>query len=1129
MTPAEGVSKTGLPGRLKIWATALCMRAKVIHFLLTRPLLAALAVAWTGASARAADETAFFESRIRPLLAEHCYECHSTEKKQKAGLVLDSKAGWEKGGDSGPPIVPGKPGESLLLRAVHWSDKDLRMPPEKAGGKLTDAQIADLEAWIKDGAFDPRANSAAVPAKKNWEEIFAERKRWWSLQPLRAVELPAVADAEWSGNAVDRRLRARMEADGVTPSTRADAQTLIRRATLVLTGLPPTAAEVEAFVEASQHDAAGAYAALVERLLAAPQFGERFARHWLDVVRFTETHGNEWNYDVAYAWRYRDYVIRAFNEDLPYDQFVREQIAGDLLTQPRWNAAGHFNESAIGTAFYRFGEVNHDSCVLFGAIGYDIADNQVDTLTKAFQATTVACARCHDHKLDAISTKDYHALLAILRSTRLVQHTLDSPDVNHDAMAALQALKPALRSELAAIWRTEAGALDASKLRVLAAATKGKAPDIDSPLHAWSVAGKPDSPEVAEAWTQLAAEQAREAAEHAEFNRTKFTTLADFRHGIPDGWHAGGMGLREGSSPSGDFAVAGEGNTALKALLPAGVFTFALSDRLNGALRSPTLARMHAKVSFEVVGGRFSLTHLVFNNCQLNYAHQHSLHQDAWSWVTVDFPENTDALHPYAELLTFWDNPKFPDPLGTLGKDTENQRGPWEKYAKNPRTWWGVRRIVLHEGAETPKDELSHLARLFAGATPKSVEEVAARYAAIATDAVEAFAADRATDDDVRWLDWMLQSGILSNQADATPQLAQLIAKYREVENQLPAPTMMPGMADEGPGFAQPVLVHGDYTKPGETVERAYLRALTPAGFSLGAQGSGRGELAQLIASPENPLTARVMVNRVWQWIFGRGIVATPDDFGHLGERPSHPELLDDLAARFIAEGWSVKKLVRALVMSRAFQSASAPTEEARQRDPLNVLLSHYRARRVEAEVIRDSILAVSGRLDAKLYGPSVQPYRETADPDKRLFAGPLDGDGRRSIYLKFQLMEAPRFLSAFNLPGGKVTQGRRDTSNSPAQSLALLNDPFVMAMADVWAGRLVADGRCSIADRVDALFRDALGRAPSNADRENCLAAVRSLAAARGVAEADIVTNRDVWKDAAHMMFNLKEFIFIP
>ena len=1074
-------------------------------------------------------DAVFFESRIRPLLVERCYECHSAGKKQKGGLLLDSRAGWAKGGDSGPAIAPGKPDESLLIKAVRGTDKDLQMPPEKAGGKLTAPQIADLEAWVRRGAFDPRTGTPAVVAKKTWDEIFAERRKWWSLQPLRKTAPPAVDDAGWGTSAVDRFLRDRVTKDGIAPSPVADAATLARRATLVLTGLPPKPDDVEAFVSAAKNDSAGAYAALVERLMASPHFGERFARHWLDVVRFTETHGNEWNYDAAYAWRYRDYVIRAFNDDVPFDQFAREHIAGDLLPGPRRNAAGRFNESAIGTAFYRFGEVNHDSCVQFGVIGYDLVDNQLDTLTKTFQATTVACARCHDHKMDAVSTRDYHALLATLRSSRSVMRTLDSAEVNRDATAAMRELKKDIRGELAAAWRNDARGIDAAKLHALAAAAKDKAPDAGSPLHAWFVACRPDAQNVVETWTTLAAEHAKEQAARTDFNGAKFTTLADFRSGIPAGWFSDGMGLRDAAASGGDFVVAHEGEKAVKALLPAGVFTFALSDRLNGGLRSPTLTRKHAKVSFEVIGNRFSLARLVFNNCQLNYNHQHSIHHDDWSWVTIDFPEKTGAMHPYAELLTFWDNPKFPDPLGTLGKDTENQRSPYADHAKNPRTWWGVRRIVLHDGAATPKPDIAHLSRLFAGASPNSAVEAAVRYAAIADGAVGNFASGRATDDDMRWLDWLVKSGLLSNKAAATPRLAELTAKYREIENALALPTTMPGMADEGDAFAQPVLTRGDFTKPGEAVPRGYVQALTPPGFAMPASGSGRRDIAELIASADNPLTARVIVNRVWQWVFGRGLVASPDDFGHLGDQPSNPELLDHLTAQFIADGWSVKKLVRSLVQSRAFQSAAAPTAGARARDPENRLLSHWTARRAEAEVIRDSLLAVSGRLDARMFGPSVHPFRAKADPEKRLFTGPLDGDGRRSIYLKVQLMEAPHFLSAFNLPGGKVTQGRRESSNTPAQSLALLNDPLVLALADHWAGRLVADGCTSVADRADAMFRAALGRTSDESERARFSANIRSLAAARGVAEPDILANRAVWQDAAHALFNLTEFIFIP
>jgi cytochrome c553 len=1095
-----------------------------------RITILAVGYALAAAAPLAAGETdvAFFEAKVRPLLEQRCLECHGA-KKQKGGLRLDSKSGWTTGGDRGPAVEPGKPEASLLVNAVRYADDDLQMPPS---GKLAAGEIAVFEQWVARGAPDPRVGSAAVPVKQSWPDVFRGRKQWWSLQSVRPVEPPVVDDPAWSHGGVDRFLRARMQRAGVEPAGVAGPRTLIRRASLVLTGLPPSPDEVSAFVAASQADPQGAYEALVERLLAWPHFGERFARHWLDVVRFTETSGNEWNYDVPFAWRYRDYVIRAFNGDVPYDQFVREHIAGDLLPQPRWNGAERFNESVIGTAFYRFGEVNHDSCVTFGVIGYDIADNQVDTLSKAFQATTVACARCHDHKLDAISANDYHALLGIVRSSRSVQHTLDAPEVNRDALAKLRELKPALRSELASVWSNQARMIDAAALTKLL--KKGKTPPAGEPLHAWSSiheTGKPTKRGTADVWAEVATRQAKESAEAVKFNAEHFTPYADFRRGTLAGWTPDGMGLRGGAGASGDFVVAHEGDAAVKALLPAGAYSFALSDKLNGALRSPTLKRSHAKLSFEVVGGRSSLVRLVFNNCQLNYNHQRALHHPDWTWVTIDLPENTEPLHPYAELLTFWDSPKYPDPIATLGKDTANQRHPWSEHAKNPRTWWGIRRVVLHDGAETPQDESTWVSRLFAGAAPTTEAEAAARYVQVAADAVEAFAHNRATDDDVRWLDWLLKTGLLSNKAAASPRLADLTAQYRELElHRLALPRTMPGLADEGDGFAQPLLARGDYTKPGAAVPHRYLEVLSSSpGAAFTGHGSGRRELAELVASANNPLTARVMVNRVWQWVFGNGLVRTPDDFGHVGELPSHPELLDRLAADFVAEGWSVKQLVRTLVTSRAFQSASAPVSVAREQDPQNLLLSHFAARRAEAEVIRDCLLAVSGRLDGRLYGPSVHPYREQEDSTKRLFVGPLDGDGRRSIYLKVQLMEAPRFLSAFNLPGGKVTQGRRDATNVPAQSLALLNDPFVLAMAQAWAERLVRDGSTDIAPRVDAMFLAALGRQPTQAESERLAAAVRSFARLHDVAQGDTLSSQAVWQDAAHLMFNFKEFIFIP
>jgi hypothetical protein len=394
---------------------------------------------------------------------------------------------------------------------------------------------------------------------------------------------------------------------------------------------------------------------------------------------------------------------------------------------------------------------------------------------------------------------------------------------------------------------------------------------------------------------------------------------------------------------------------------------------------------------------------------------------------------------------------------------------------------------------------------------------------------VRAWAADRATDDDVLWLQALLRGGLLGNSLGLTPRLRELATEYRRVERELALPRIVPGVADFDPGFSQPILVRGDCWRPGAAVSRRYLEVLAELGEHPITAGSGRLELAEQIAGRDNPLTARVMVNRIWHHLFGAGLVRTTDDFGHVGELPSHPELLDYLAARFVDEGWSIKRLIQALVLTEAFRTASKPSVPAQEVDPQNRLLQHYPARRLEAEGIRDAILAASGRLDEHLFGPSIQPYREGENADRRLFPGPLDGDGRRSVYIKNNLMEGPKFLSAFDFPGGKVTQGRRDVTNVPAQALALLNDPFVVQQADLWAGRLVRRPDATPAGRIEYVFRVALGRPPDEEERQRFERVVGELAALEGVPADGVLRSRAVWKDVAHAVFNLKEFIYIP
>ncbi|HEU4752275.1 MAG TPA: DUF1549 domain-containing protein, partial [Armatimonadota bacterium] len=497
-------------------------------------------------------------------------------------------------------------------------------------------------------------------------DILATRKQWWSLQPVRKPALPAVKNRQWSANPVDRFILARLEKQGLKPAGWADRRTLARRVYLTLTGLPPTPEEVQQYLADTSPQA---YERMVDRVLASPHYGERWARHWMDVVRFGETHGYEWNYEVRDAWRYRDYLIRAFNQDLPYDQFVREHIAGDLLPNPRWNKDEQIEESVIGTAFYRFGEAGHD---VFREIGLDVLDNQIDTLSKAFQATTVSCARCHDHKLDAVSAKDYYALLGVLASSRQVIRTLDAPEVNAKPEARLKELKEQIRGELAERWSVEiasagrylraaqaardkapdaaalAEGLDPKRLKAWSAVLEKKDGALENPLQAWMTAASGPAPELGSRWQQLAGRYETESRERAEFNAKHFVPFGDFRSGVCDGWRADGLGLRAGASKSGDFAVASEGEKALSGVFPAGLFTNSLSESLNGSLQSPYVPQNKTWVSLEILGERGSAVREVPDYRQLTDTRE--IKRAELGWVTLGRAEHDQRI--YVELVT---------------------------------------------------------------------------------------------------------------------------------------------------------------------------------------------------------------------------------------------------------------------------------------------------------------------------------------------------------------------------------------------------------------------------------------------------------------------------------------------
>ena len=1109
-----------------------------------------------------------FEKHIRPLLVRHCYECHSGGSNEvKGGLRLDFKDAVLKGGDSGPAIVPGNASESLLITAVKHDG--LEMPP---GKKLAESEVRELSDWIAQGAYDPRDHmpTASDVANETFEALYQSRRQWWSLQPIAQPEPPHVEKSQTLSE-IDQFIVARLHDHQLNPAPPADRRTLARRAHFAITGLPPTEAELTEFLS---DETPNAWDRLIDRLLASPHFGERWARHWMDVVRYTDTYGYEWDMPAKGAWRYRDYLIRAFNDDVPFDQLVREHIAGDLLEPPRINDALGINESLIGPMFYQMGEKRHGDSAEFNGIHQEMLDNKIDAFGKAFLATTVACARCHDHKLDAISQNDYYALGGLFMSARWVTNTVDLPEHNASVRAELEQIKLQLRPRLAEQWLSDIAAISAESLRAVNVAVPNR--PMEDLLHVWSqlqsdqAAGKV----FATSWTELAKRYADESTRRISENAAHFAAVVDFRDGIPEGWSADGEGLRT-IVPRGDFVVSLAGEKAIDAILLGGLCTNSLSPRMNGALRTPwTKLIGPGQCSFEVAGGDFAARRIVVDNAFLTERQQY-LNNPSPQWQMADGLGSQADRNVYIEFATKTSNPNFPPRVGLGGACSEEQ-------AADPRSWFQLSRIVKHAAPFSPHDELTGILRLFEGVTPQSSDDVINRYRTVLSSAVTAWKDDTTNDSDVRLLNWMLTNGLLKNSATSeTAALAvkDLVLQYRATEAKLNVPATVNGMADIDSPVDYRLNVRGDYDQLGESVphgsprllvdvcqdassrsgapalERTALEAPAssenpgrqepPPGQSVPRQEPrnketadtegtfdasihNRLELAELVASPRNPLTARVYVNRIWYWMFGAGLVATTDDFGHVGDRPSHPELLDALAWRFMNEGWSTKQLIHSIVLSQTWQQSQDAAAGALEVDPTNRLLHHFPVQRLDAESLRDAMLAVSGRLDATLYGPTSNPSRLNEDDQKRLFSGPLDGLGRRSIYTKITIMEPPRFLATFNQPAPKIPTGRRDIANTPAQSLALLNDPFVTNQAEVWAAELITRPDTSIESRLQHMFSKAIGREATSAELSLWKDAARDFADAEQIPDAEMLTSGSLWQTLAHAMFNIKEFLYV-
>ena len=1024
------------------------------------------------------EQLAFFENRVRPLLVTHCYECHSGgAEKLQADLRLDFRDALLRGGDSGPVLEPGDAEASLLVHSIRYESYE--MPP---AGKLTDDEIDVFVRWIEDGAAwpdepPPEAATAAV------FDIAERKTSHWSWQPIRNPSPPPIADspasavtadggdhladrfqaAEWPSDPLDHFVLRQLLDAGLQPAAAVDRRGLIRRLSFDLTGLPPTPQQVAAFVDDS-HPAA--VERLVDSLLDSPRFGERWGRHWLDLVRYAESRGHEFDHDAVNAFAYRDYVIRAFNADLPYDQLVTEHIAGDLLAEPRNDPHHGGNESVLATGFWHLGEWVH-SPVDTRKDESDRFDNMIDVMSKTFLGMTVACARCHDHKFDAISTADYYALYGFLRSSDFHQVRYETLPIERQIATDLADLDQRYRDRIAAELNESVASNDPPESRqrlVTRIDQAARQPTAGDGSVLLDYARVEDQDFIQNGFLfgprPLAAGELRLVVD-TEPERGNAASLRVARQdaAVADRFWNGIRSISQGGPEHrgrlGAFPMAGrtlrtpkvlveDGSIAVRARGKGHVIACVDSHRLiAGPLHGETVQRIDT-------GGDWAA-------------------DEDWQWVRLNLSRYVGGT------LHFEFVPDHDSPL----------------------------EVALIVQAATPQ-RLQELEREQA-----EQSDVAARWQQridqfLASDSV---AAERVRESIERWA-----------------------AERETLRRQLPAESRVAmAMLDGSPEDAA-IFIRGNSATPGKVVPRRFLSALDGEDPLPIESRSGRLELARRINDPANPLTGRVIVNRVWHHLMGRGIVPTTDDFGVLGQPPSHPDLLDHLATRFLAEGRSIKTLVRRIVLSSSYRMSSHVDPRALEIDPANRLWHHREPQRLDGESIRDSLLAISGRLDRQMYGESV-PIHLTTFMEGRGRpgnSGPVDGDGRRSLYVAVRRNFLSPFMLTFDTPVPFSTMGRRNVSNVPAQALTMMNDPLVVEQARLWAERLLNEtasqstGASDLTrDRIRRMYLDAFARYPSEAE----------LAVAVGFVTDDRTTDDaplSRWAELAHALVNTKEFIFL-
>jgi mono/diheme cytochrome c family protein len=921
----------------------------------------------------------FFENNIRPILANNCYSCHGDITS--AGLKLDSRDAMLKGGGRGPALVPGDPDKSLILTAVHQNTA-LKMPK---GGKLTPQEVADLTQWVKQGAVWPKSAPGTVFSASLKTGVITDKQRaFWSFQPLKPVAIPDIKDSHWAKTSIDKFVLVKMQAAGLKPAPQADRRTLIRRATYDLTGLPPTPEEVDAFVkDKSPH----AWETVVDRLLASPRYGERWGRHWLDVARYAEDDVRGLDpkgrgfMPFSGAYRYRDWVIKSFNQDMPYDQFLRLQIAGDKIpTKTRQEQEDYLT----ATTYLGAGPWVWDQAEPIQGRA-DERNERVDAVTRGTLGLTVACARCHNHKYDPITQKDYYALIGVFANSTYKEY----PTVSEAQAAAYE-------SNLAKLEKLQIGFREYTQTESKQLSGALAHQSANYMVASWHVLGKPkDKIEDAAAEAKLDPEVLRRWVDYLTPDPAK-----PLQYDYLKDWQA---------------MIAHEGGTEDEAKVLAEAF-----QRLVLRVRQ---SAAEVEEQNEIVRDK-------------NDVPRHRVHDAKPSEFETD-----DQFCPGCALE-----------LKTL-----------------------------------PIDEAKLYLDLFV---------------------------TRAGDQETRFVPGVLVFVGWDLSSRLGPQVQAYIESEQKEIGDLKkklSPENYPyvhGVADKPQIQDVKLNVRGNPHNLGDTVPRRFLTVLTTLTTKPYSQGSGRLELADDIAG--SPLAARVIVNRIWKWHFGSGIVNTPDNFGYVGEEPTNPELLEFLSNEFVANGHSIKKLQREIMLSAVYQSSVEESPEAHEKDGANRLYSHFNRIRLDAEEIRDTMLFTAGDLDTKkTSGPSSDFSEDNTEP---------------TVFCKVSRYRLNNYLQVFDFPNPSFTSEQRFSSNVPLQQLYFMNNPFVYKQAGVLAERVKSEPTDK--DRIIKLYEYVFQRKPSDEELALGLKFLSTTPekAGYGVAGEPITA----WRQYARIMLSSNEFQFL-